>query len=237
MDPEVQQLASQLAASAVRNTATMVADQVKTVTAKKRDREAVAELEQIISELLADKAEITRIAQAYQEQLVAQKITDEEVKFLADTVVPTLKKVVMATGTSQAELDKILPPLEALISVQTVTVLQLFGFNFKKAVGEPLTDLVARFIHSAGPSLTDATADVDLARARREAAMAEATLDPEAYARLRALFGGAYTSCGTLTSAHARRVRRCADPRVRRSWVLWGAGRLRSGCAWGIATQ
>jgi len=191
MDPEVQQLAGQLAASAVRNTAAMVADQVKTVTAKKRDREAVAELEQIISDLLADKAEITRIAQAYQEQLVAQKITDDEVRYLADTVVPTLKDLAKSSGTSQAEIDKILPALEALISVQTVTVLQLFGFNFKRAVGEPLTGLVARFIQSAGPAPTDVAADLTLARARQQAAMAEAVLDPEAFARLQVVFGGA----------------------------------------------
>lgn len=169
----------------------MVADQVKTVTAKKRDREAVAELEQIISDLLADKAEITRIAQAYQEQLVAQKITDDEVRYLADTVVPTLKDLARSTGTSQAEIDKILPALEALISVQTVTVLQLFGFNFKKAVGEPLTSLVARFIQSSGPAPTDVAADISLARARQQAAMAEAVLDSEAFDRLQAVFGGA----------------------------------------------
>ncbi|WP_129338368.1 hypothetical protein [Cellulomonas endophytica] len=191
MDPEVQQLAGQLAASALRNTAAMVADQVRTITSSKRDRDAVAELEQIISELLADKAEITRIAQAYQEQLVAQKITDDEVRYVADTVVPTLKEVAKTTGTSESEIDKVLPALEALISVQTVTVLQLFGFNFKRAVGEPLTDLVARAIQNAGPAPVDVAADLTLARARQQAAMAEAVLDPDAFARLQAVFGGA----------------------------------------------
>lgn len=191
MDPELQQLASQLTASALRNTATMVTDQVKTVTARKRDREAVVELEQIISELLEDKAEITRIAQAYQEQLVAQKITDEEIKFLVDTVVPTLKEFAVSTGVDPAEIDKFVPALETLISVQTVSVLQLFGFNFKKAVGEPLTDLVARLIHGTGPSSTDVAAKLELANARQQAAMVEAALDPEAFARLRAILGGA----------------------------------------------
>jgi hypothetical protein len=36
--------------------------------------------------------------------------------------------------------------IKPLLSVETLTVLQLLGFNFKQAIGEPLTELVAGLI-------------------------------------------------------------------------------------------
>lgn len=49
------------------------------------------------------------------------------------------------------ETQKYLDVLEKLLSVETVTVLQLLGFNFRQAIGEPLTQLVRRLIASRAP--------------------------------------------------------------------------------------
>ena len=189
MDPVTQDLAAQLAASAVRNSATLIADRIRAIGARKRDAEAVAELEEIVNDLLADKAEVTRIAQAYQEQLVAQRITDDEVRYITETVVPLLKELVATTDTAQQEVEKFMPAIEALISVQTVTVLQLFGFNFKRAIGEPLTEVVSRLIGGAASSRGDTAGELALAQTRQQTAMMEVARDPEAFQRLQVMLG------------------------------------------------
>ena len=48
---------------------------------------------------------------------------------------------------SQAYLDII----KDIVSKEMITVLQLVGFNFKQAIGEPLTTLVKRMIESKTP--------------------------------------------------------------------------------------
>lgn len=41
--------------------------------------------------------------------------------------------------------------LSPLISKETLTILQLLGFNFRKAIGEPLTVLLQKLILSKQP--------------------------------------------------------------------------------------
>ena len=42
--------------------------------------------------------------------------------------------------------------IKSLLSVETLTIMQLLGFNYKKAIGEPLTNLLKRVIESKMPS-------------------------------------------------------------------------------------
>lgn len=63
MNPEMTQLSLQLANTAVRNSATAVAERISSARTRKRDQETIAELEEIVNELVADKAELVRIAQ------------------------------------------------------------------------------------------------------------------------------------------------------------------------------
>ena len=79
--------------------------------------------------------------------------------------------------------------VEPLLSAKTVTVLQLLGFNFKRAIGEPLTELVSRAILAKSPA--DATLGNELQRlsAQREVAFLEVAKDPDAYERLGKMTG------------------------------------------------
>lgn len=79
MDPELTQLSLQLANTAVRNSASGVAERINSARMRKRDQETIAELEEIVNELVADKAELVRIAQAYEEEFVAQRLSPENV--------------------------------------------------------------------------------------------------------------------------------------------------------------
>jgi hypothetical protein len=149
MDQDVYALSAQYASAAVRNTASAVFDKINAAKARKRDQETIAELENIISDLLADKAELVGIAQTYEEALVAQRISATDVEYISTNIVPVLGDILSAAGQPQnnAAFDMV----ERLLSVETVTILQLVGFNFKKAIGEPLTELLASAIRSRIP--------------------------------------------------------------------------------------
>ncbi len=186
LSPEMQQLALNLTAAAARNSAQLVTDKVKSLRAGKRTDETIAGLEQIISELIDDKAELTRIAQSYQSELVAQRLTPGDVTYIADTVLPILEKLAEAQGGLKGQaFKKSVDDLRPLLSAETATVLQLLGFNFRRAVGEPLTTLAEQAILAR----VNRSEDLKLAELRREQLYLQVALDEEAFGRLTQLYG------------------------------------------------
>lgn len=192
MDPELQRLGIELGEVALRNSAGAVIDRVRTVKAKKRDQETIAELEEIVNGLVSDKSELVRIAQVYEQELVAQQISQSDIEYITTNFVPLLKQLI-EKGAERSRGDavavqEIIDLVQPIVSVETVTVLQLLGFNFRKGVGEPLTRLVARLIESR--VATDPAAGQELQRLSllREVAYLEVARDPEAHARLQAMF-------------------------------------------------
>lgn len=195
LDPQLLELGVRLADSAARNTAASIATRVKTGKTAKQDREAIVALEEIITDLSQDRNELLQIAQAYKEQLVGQTISEADVEYITSQLIPRLKEFTMMTagaqGTDGDTAQEMINLLSPLLSVETLPILQLLGFNFKRAIGEPLTDLVARAISArAGP---DPTAVVELQRlgVERELAYVEVARDEDAYARLKSLFPNA----------------------------------------------
>ena len=145
VDPQFQALGVQLADAALRNGASAITSRIGASKAKKRDQETIAELEEIVGELLADKNELVRIAQAYEQELVAQQISADDIEYISTNFVPLLKELMEKAGTSGQEVIDL---IQSILSVETVTVLQLIGFNFRKGIGEPLTELARRAILS-----------------------------------------------------------------------------------------
>lgn len=148
VDPQLQALGVQLADAALRNGAGAITTRIGASKAKKREQETIAELEEIVGELLADKNELVRIAQAYEQELVAQRISEDDIEYISTNFVPLLKQVLEKTGPRGTSGQEIIDLLQPILSVETVTVLQLIGFNFRKGIGEPLTELVSRAILS-----------------------------------------------------------------------------------------
>lgn len=183
---EVQELAATLAVVVARNSAQLITDKVRALRSGKKTDETIAGLEQIISELIDDKAELTRIAQVYQSELVAQRLTPGDVTYIADTVLPLLKKLAEAQGgTDGAAFKKMIEDVRPLLSADTANVLQLLGFNFRRAIGEPLTTLS----ESAILSRVNRSEELKLAELKREQLYLQVALDPDAHARLLALYG------------------------------------------------
>lgn len=186
LDPEVVKLGASLTELAARNGAALVADRVRAARSRSSREETIAALEELVNELIDDKAQMQLVAQAYRDELTAQQLTPGDVKYITDTVLPTLLKVVHATGGAQAaQFQSIASALEPLLSVETVNVLQLLGFNFRRAIGEPLTALVEKQILSRAK----ASEALELARVERENLYARIALDPDAHARLNNIYG------------------------------------------------
>jgi len=188
MDPELQALAVQLADAAVRNTATAVADRIGAARARRKDQETIAELEQIVNDLIDDKSELVRIAQAFEQQLVAQKLSPDDVQYIASNIVPVLRKLAEAGSAdagAAASVQEMMDLLKPILSVETVTVLQIIGFNFREAIGTPLTELVSRLILSRMQSDTE----IQRLLVQRDLAYLEVAQDPDAYSRLLSISG------------------------------------------------
>lgn len=151
MDPHLIDLSTRLAEVAVRSTATSIGAKIRAVKSSRDDKKIIAEMNDLIYELLEDKQELESIAKAYQEEFVAQKLSDKDLEFISNTVLPMLKqflKEIARTQSDENEKQKTIKLIESLdafkslLSIQTLNVLQLIGFNFKQGIGEPLTDLL-----------------------------------------------------------------------------------------------
>lgn len=138
----VAQLGADLIAATARNGASIISDKIRIAKTNKEYKETISELEEIIYDLLNDKAEIQRIAQAYEQELVAQKITEDDIKYITDNLIPILSSLLPKENREQLE------QLKKLLSVETLTIMQLIGFNYKQAIGEPLTLLLRKIIES-----------------------------------------------------------------------------------------
>lgn len=154
---EITDLGLQLGQVTIRNTPGMVLDRITAIKAKRDDKAKIQELEALIGNLIDDKSELENIARTYKDTFVAQQISQEEIKYITDTLIPVLKKLIEQAESDRnnptavaaaASMKRGLDVLEPLLSVQMLTVLQLVGFNFKQAIGEPLTLLLQKFITS-----------------------------------------------------------------------------------------
>lgn len=152
LDPALADMAARLAQLTITNASAMIYTRVQSATAGKIDQKTVNELRDLIDDLLAERNELVTIARAYEEQLVSQRMSDADINYIIRTLIPALRTIIGKTGTSDPEgakkLEEGLDALAPLLSAEMLTVLQLIGFNYKKAIGEPLTLLVERLITS-----------------------------------------------------------------------------------------
>lgn len=148
IDPTVSEALVRLAEVAARNTASAIQTRVRKAKASKQNENTINELGEIINQLVDDRNELMGIANVLREQLVAQRITDEEITYITEKLIPTVEKLIELGG---GEDNDALDALKAIVSAETLTVLQLVGFNFKAAVGEPLTEVVAGYVGALAP--------------------------------------------------------------------------------------
>lgn len=146
MDPAIATLGTQLAEVAFRNAATTVADRIGAVKVRKDDKATIQLLEELVNELVADKAELTRIAQAYQQEVGAKQISASDIAYISENLRPLLEKIAELSPGSAESAESMLNVIEPFLSAETLTIVQLMGFNVREAIGEPMTQLVRDLI-------------------------------------------------------------------------------------------
>ena len=147
MEQELVALMVKLGELAVSNSAASIGDKIATLRAKKQDRETIEQLVELINSLIADKSALVSVAQSLQQHLVAQQIAPEDVTYISETVVPLLSAFISNDEQGRTAVTS----LQALLSEHTVTMLQLLGFNFREAIGEPLTEVVRAYVYTLLP--------------------------------------------------------------------------------------
>ena len=142
----------------VKGTVTAVSNKIKAIKEEKNVEKIRNTYDTIINELLNEREEAVRIAQAYKSELEKVVISDEDFQRLHNTVsriLEIIKGIQIASAEQQGgDVNAVRTQVESyeqikeLISVDTLKTMQLIGFNYKSAIGEPLTLMLKNFILS-----------------------------------------------------------------------------------------
>lgn len=79
IDPNVSELTTQLAEIVTRNAASAVTSRISAIRARKLDQQAMNELTELVNDLIADKNALIGVATAFEQELVAQRISDKDI--------------------------------------------------------------------------------------------------------------------------------------------------------------
>ena len=152
-------LGTALTELAVKGTATAVSSKIRAIKEEKNIEKIRNTYDEIINELLNEREEAVRIAQSYKSELEKVVISDEDIQHLHNTVSRILEiikesQIASAKPLGNEAVEAVKKQVEsyeqikALISVDTLKTMQLLGFNYKAAIGEPLTLMLKNFILS-----------------------------------------------------------------------------------------
>jgi len=147
------ELGVSLAELAVKGTASAVSKKIKAAKEIKDIERLRTTYDEIVNEVLQEREEAVRIAQVYKSELERMVISDEDIEHLHNTVSRLLELFnLMQLSSNDDNQNKIsqdtLYQIKELISVDTLKTMQLLGFNYKAAIGEPLTQICADAINS-----------------------------------------------------------------------------------------
>lgn len=111
--------------------------------------------EEIISELTQANAEYESIARGYKELYDQVVISEEDIKFLHSTLTQVFMAVFSPLPSDSPEeaeekaanRQNVMMILD-FINSDTLRTMQLLGFNYKEAIGKPLTQICAQLIEA-----------------------------------------------------------------------------------------
>lgn len=144
---------------AVKGTATAVTSKIRAIKEEKNAEKIRNKYDEIVNELLNERGEAVRIAQAYKSELEKVVISDDDIQHLNNTVSRILEiiknnQIALAEQRGNEAVENVKSQVKSyeqikeLISVDTLKTMQLIGFNYKSAIGEPLTLMLKNFILS-----------------------------------------------------------------------------------------
>jgi len=139
------EMGTNLTTLAVKGTVSAISTKIKAIKLEKDTEVIKNKYDEIINELLSEREEAIRIAQVYKSEIERYEISDEDITHLHNTVEKVLEMFKAMSPMAPIETYE---QIKELISIDTLKTLQLLGFNFKAAIGEPLTQLCANLILS-----------------------------------------------------------------------------------------
>lgn len=144
----VQQLGINLSNLVFKGTATAIHSKIEAIKTEKNIEVIRSNYDEIINQLLFEREEAIRIAQSYKEEIERVIISDEDIIHLHNTV-KNILEILKSLNPNNKALDNF-DEITNLINVDTLKAMQLLGFNYKYAIGQPLTELCANYISNLG---------------------------------------------------------------------------------------
>lgn len=121
---------------------------------KKLGEEQSLVYQEIINELSQENLELENIARQYKNAYEQVTISDEDIDYLHSTLMQALK-VIENFNSDVRQNREALELMVGLINKDTLKTMQMLGFNYKSAIGEPLTnvcsDAIYKLTKSQGP--------------------------------------------------------------------------------------
>ena len=150
-------LGASLSTLVLKGTTTAVQGKIASLKNEKNVDTIRGAYNEMVNQLLAEREEALMIAQSYKNELERVVISDEDIEYLQQTVSKVLDLLVgmqvfdvnneneAVQEKARAQIDA-LNGIKGLISKDVLKTMQLLGFNYKAAIGEPLTELCANKI-------------------------------------------------------------------------------------------
>jgi hypothetical protein len=190
MAADLMSLSLALADFVAKNRIPAIFDKMK-VTKESGDKDKIiSNLETIINDLIQEKNQVIQIAQAYDEQLITQKISEDDITYITTTIIPLLEELIKKNNKENTkDISETLDMIKPLLSKEMFNILQLLGFNFKQAIGEPLTTLIRGMISSKTPTSPEQTVELQIQIEKRQTEYFKIIQDEEASQRLLEFIG------------------------------------------------
>ena len=129
----------------VKGTTTLVNSKVQSLREERNADKLRNTYDEIINELLLEREQALRIAQAYKEEYDRVNIGDDDIEYLHNTLKQVIKLLSSFTIMDENRRSN-MNQLVALLNKDTLKTMQLLGFNYKEAIGETLTEVCSNAI-------------------------------------------------------------------------------------------
>ncbi len=146
-----------LATLVAGGTVTAIKGKIQSLKTEKNVDRIRSEYDEIVTKILQERTDAILLAQTYKTELEKIVINDDDIEHLQKTIERVLEifitfKTESIDPEDSEAIKKIktqnesLKAIKELINADTLKTMQLLGFNYKAAIGEPLTDVCAEKI-------------------------------------------------------------------------------------------
>lgn len=139
----LEEISKSLAALSANGTVTATEAKIRALQVERDIEKIRNQYDDIINSLIAERAEAIRIAQVYKNEIERYEISDKDIQHLHKTIELVLDIIKQMSPQTDIQMYQ---QLKDLICVDVLKSIQLLGFNYKEAIGEPLTELCASAI-------------------------------------------------------------------------------------------